>query len=253
MMEIIDAEIFIGIVEGRVQRNSVTITFNGLFRHAKLVIDHANSNERLNVTRFEFGHSLVLLQRATMLLHGAAQHTPRKVHPDRIRPKALGGLQILLRSCEVLCRVGIVKLVDFSFDYASRRERRARIELGGLLKPAQRFVQVKQCTEVVARIAFGLAQQIRVDQIKDNLAEVVGQIDSPHLEHDAGHPAVIRRRQVARAAHQLGAGNMLGARLTLQLRLRLFPPEQLLRVLQRGEDELVCLISIALIAASHLH
>ena len=85
-----------------------------------------------------------------MLLHGAAQHTARKVHPDRIRPKALGGLQILLRSCEVLCRVGIVKLVDFSFDYASRRERRARIELGGLLKPAQSFVQVLNIeTEIV--------------------------------------------------------------------------------------------------------
>src|SRR5439155_21075384 len=78
----------------------------------------------------------------TMLLHSAAHHAARKVHPERIRPKALGGLQILLRSCEVLCRVGIVKLVDFSFDYASRRERRARIELGGLLKPAQSFVQV---------------------------------------------------------------------------------------------------------------
>src|SRR5438270_7415274 len=67
------------------------------------------------------------------------------------------------------------------------------VSVGGVrldLEIVEQFgVQVEQGVKVGPPVALLLAQQTGVDQVEDDLADVVGPVDAPQPEYDAGHPA----------------------------------------------------------------
>src|SRR5205823_4505478 len=111
---------------------------------------------------------------------------------------------------------------------------------------AQLDVEVEEVPEVGPRVVVRLVEQVGLDEVEDDLAEVVGAVDAPEVEDDAGHAAELAPGQVAGAGGQLGAADVvLGAGVGGAGRLGRHPAEPLLRVRQRLEDELVRLVGVA--------
>src|SRR5713101_5582311 len=92
----------------------------------------------------------------------------------------------------------------------------------------QGLVQVVDVVEVLPGILGGLAHELFFHQVKNDLAEVRGAIDSPHPKNDSGHQAKLAEGKLANPLDQLTAGNMVfGVRLAGFLCARLAPEQPL--------------------------
>src|SRR5438132_1516069 len=65
------------------------------------------------------------------------------------------------------------------------------------------LVQIVNAGEVRATVFVGLAHEVGLDQVEDDLAKVGGPVDAPHAEDGAGHEAELAQGEVADAVEQL--------------------------------------------------
>src|SRR5256885_253955 len=119
--------------------------------------------------------------------------------------------------------------------------------LGGLepnlVSVQQCLVQVEQGMEVGPLVALLLAQEVGIDQVEDDLADVVGLVDPPPAEDDAGHATELALGQVDGPRAQFLAGHVVLGRGGLAGRFGR-PAAHLLGMSVRLEQELVRLIGI---------
>src|SRR4051794_9495984 len=57
-------------------------------------------------------------------------------------------------------------------------------------------VQVEDGVEVAAVVAVSIAQQVGVDQVEHDLADIISLVNAPQAEDNTGHPAELPAGQV---------------------------------------------------------
>src|SRR3954454_608911 len=71
------------------------------------------------------------------------------------------------------------------------------------------LVQVVDANEVGAAVLVGLAHEVGLDEVEDDLAEVAGPVDAPHAEYRAGHQAKLAQGEIPDAVEQLRPADMV--------------------------------------------
>src|SRR5262249_32390618 len=116
----------------------------------------------------------------------------------------------------------------------------------------ERRVQVVNLAKIIAGVVVGLAHQLRFYEVENDLAEVVGTLDTPHAKNGPGHQPELPESKIADALQQFGTLDvMLRADFTFR-NLGGFAAQQALRVRESREHELVGFVSVTWVAPNHL-